>query len=91
MLMVIPLSFNRWTLFCEGTQLAVGEWWMAAGGLAFVVCGSWFVARGLWLMVGSHAVFTHPSKNGRVVVPMHPGDIPKGTLNDRLKRAGMKK
>jgi predicted RNA binding protein YcfA (HicA-like mRNA interferase family) len=40
---------------------------------------------------GSHAVFTHPSKSGRVVVPMHSGDIPKGTLNDILKRAGLKK
>jgi len=39
---------------------------------------------------GSHAVFKHPQRSGRVIVPMHPGDIPKGTLNDILKKAGLK-
>lgn len=40
---------------------------------------------------GSHAVFKHESKDGHIVVPIHPGDIPKGTLNDILKKAGLKK
>lgn len=40
---------------------------------------------------GSHAVFKHPDKTARITVPMHPGDLPKGTLNDILKKAGLKK
>jgi predicted RNA binding protein YcfA (HicA-like mRNA interferase family) len=40
---------------------------------------------------GSHVVFKHPNRTGRVVVPLHHGDIPKGTLSDILKKAGLKK
>ncbi|MBX3111620.1 MAG: type II toxin-antitoxin system HicA family toxin [Fimbriimonadaceae bacterium] len=40
---------------------------------------------------GVHAVYKHASKPGRVVVPMHAGDLPKGTLNDILKKSGLKK
>jgi len=40
---------------------------------------------------GSHALFKHPRRNGRITVPMHAGDLPKGTLNDILKKAGLKK
>lgn len=40
---------------------------------------------------GSHAVFKHQDRPGRIVVPMHSGDIPKGTLSDILKKAGLKK
>lgn len=40
---------------------------------------------------GSHAVYRHLTKPGIVVVPMHSGDIPKGTLNDILKKARLKK
>lgn len=39
---------------------------------------------------GSHAIFVHPMLPGRIVVPMHAGDMPKGTLNVILKRAGLK-
>lgn len=38
---------------------------------------------------GSHAVYKHAEKSGRLVVPMHPGDLPKGTLRDILKKAGL--
>jgi len=38
---------------------------------------------------GSHAVFKHPKRLGRIVVPMHPGDLPKGTMRDILKKAGV--
>jgi predicted RNA binding protein YcfA (HicA-like mRNA interferase family) len=38
---------------------------------------------------GSHAVFKHPLKEGRLIVPLHTGDIPKGTLNDIMKKAGL--
>lgn len=39
---------------------------------------------------GSHIQLKHPSKKGVVTVPMHSGDIPRGTLNSILKQAGLK-
>ena len=38
---------------------------------------------------GSHLQLIHPKKKGKVTVPMHSGDIPKGTLNAILKQAGL--
>ncbi|WP_333646039.1 type II toxin-antitoxin system HicA family toxin [Lacrimispora sp.] len=34
--------------------------------------------------------FKHPTKPGKVTVPMHSGDLPRGTLNSILKQAGLK-
>ena len=39
---------------------------------------------------GSHRQFIHPTKKGKVTVPVHSGDIPAGTLNAILKQAGLK-
>lgn len=39
---------------------------------------------------GSHIQLKHPNKKGLVTVPMHSGDIPRGTLNSILKQAGIK-
>jgi predicted RNA binding protein YcfA (HicA-like mRNA interferase family) len=39
---------------------------------------------------GSHNQYVHPTKSGRVTIPKHSGDIPKGTLNSILKQAGLK-
>ncbi len=39
---------------------------------------------------GSHLQLIHPQKPGKVTVPIHSGDIPKGTLNATLKQAGLK-
>ena len=39
---------------------------------------------------GSHLQLIHPSKKGKVTLPVHGGDIPKGTLNAILKQAGLK-
>jgi len=39
---------------------------------------------------GSHSQYSHPSKSGKVTVPMHGGDIPLGTLKSILKQAGLK-
>ncbi|ARP50597.1 type II toxin-antitoxin system HicA family toxin [Caproicibacterium sp. XB2] len=39
---------------------------------------------------GSHNQYIHPSKPGKVTIPKHKGDIPKGTLNSILKQAGLK-
>ena len=43
-----------------------------------------------WYIVdqdGSHAQLKHPTKPGKVTVPIH---IPPGTLNSILKQAGLK-
>ena len=41
---------------------------------------------------GDHRQYVHPIKPGVVTVPGHPGnDMPTGTLNSVLKRAGLKK
>ena len=39
---------------------------------------------------GSHLQLVHPKKKGKITVPVHGGDIPKGTLNAILKQAGLK-
>jgi predicted RNA binding protein YcfA (HicA-like mRNA interferase family) len=46
-----------------------------------------------WVMKeqkGSHLQLIHPVKKGKITVPVHGGDIPKGTLNAILKQAGLK-
>ena len=40
---------------------------------------------------GSHRQFKHPTKKGKVTVPGKMSkDVPKGTLNNVLKQAGLK-
>ena len=39
---------------------------------------------------GSHYYYEHPTKKGKIPVPHHAGDIPKGTANSILKQAGLK-
>ncbi|HEY5326531.1 MAG TPA: type II toxin-antitoxin system HicA family toxin [Mucilaginibacter sp.] len=39
---------------------------------------------------GSHLQMVNSNKPGKVTVPVHKGDIPKGTLNAILKQAGLK-
>jgi len=39
---------------------------------------------------GSHLQLVHPTKIGKVTLPIHGGDIPKGTLNSIMKQAGLK-
>jgi len=40
---------------------------------------------------GNHRQYVHPTKRGTVTVPGHEGDdMPVGTLNSILKRAGLK-
>lgn len=39
---------------------------------------------------GSHLSLKHPIKPGKVTVPIHSGDLPRGTLNSILKQAGLK-
>lgn len=40
--------------------------------------------------VGSHRQYVHPTKKGKITVPMHRGDTPPGTLNSIIKAAGLK-
>jgi predicted RNA binding protein YcfA (HicA-like mRNA interferase family) len=48
-----------------------------------------------WVLVrtkGSHRQFQHPTKPGTVTIAGNSGvDVPVGTLNSVLKRAGLKK
>ena len=39
---------------------------------------------------GSHAQYRHATKPGLVTVPMHPGDLPVGTLKSIEKQADVK-
>ena len=40
---------------------------------------------------GSHKIFKHPTNPNNVSVPVHSSqDLKKGTLNDILKKAGIK-
>lgn len=46
-----------------------------------------------WLFknqVGSHRHYIHPTKPGKVTIPFHSKEIPKGTENSILKQAGLK-
>lgn len=38
---------------------------------------------------GSHRHYTHPSKSGKVTIPFHNKDLPKGTENSIRKQAGI--
>ncbi len=40
---------------------------------------------------GSHHIYYHPKMKRRVVVPLHKRDLPKGTLFEILKQAGINK
>ena len=38
---------------------------------------------------GSHEIWRNPDTQRRVVIPNHPGDIPKGTLRKMIQQAGL--
>jgi len=40
---------------------------------------------------GSHHIYFHPVSKRRVVVPFHNKDLPKGTLLEILRQAGIEK
>lgn len=39
---------------------------------------------------GSHLQLVHPVKAGKVTVPMHKDDLPKGTVHAIMKQVGLK-
>ena len=40
---------------------------------------------------GSHHIYYHPEAKRRVIVPLHKRDLPKGTILEILKQAGISK
>lgn len=40
---------------------------------------------------GSHQIYMLPDRTKRVIVPIHNKDLPKGTLTNILKQAGIDK
>lgn len=45
----------------------------------------WYVVK----QVGSHRHYKHPTKPGKVTIPIHRGDIDKGTVKSILRQAGL--
>lgn len=45
----------------------------------------WYVVK----QVGSHRHYKHPVKSGKVTIPIHSGDLDKGTAKSILKQAGL--
>lgn len=46
-----------------------------------------------WFLVdvkGSHHQYKHQTKEGKVTIPNHRGDIPQRVVNSILKQAGLK-
>lgn len=39
---------------------------------------------------GSHKNYIHPTKPGKVTIPFHKKDLPKGTENSIKRQAGLK-
>ncbi|MCD8326294.1 MAG: type II toxin-antitoxin system HicA family toxin [Lachnospiraceae bacterium] len=39
---------------------------------------------------GSHRHYKHPTKPGKVTIPFHSKELPKGTENSIRKQAGLK-
>lgn len=54
--------------------------------IKLLFANGWYVVN----FKGSHIQLKHAKKEGKVTVPFHNKDIPKGTLNNILKQAGMK-
>jgi predicted RNA binding protein YcfA (HicA-like mRNA interferase family) len=51
-----------------------------------LVADGWYELQG---KKTGHKQFKHPSKSGKVTVPMHPGDIPRWTLKMIKKQSGV--
>lgn len=45
----------------------------------------WYTVK----QVGSHRQYKHPTKKGKVTIPIHTGDIDPGTYKSILKQAGL--
>ena len=54
--------------------------------IKMIEADGWYLVR----VKGSHHHFKHPTKPGLTTVKHPDGDIPKGTLNNIRKQAGLK-
>ena len=45
----------------------------------------------LFRIKGSHHIFFNPDNKRKVIVPFHKKDLPRGTLFEIVKQAGLKK
>lgn len=50
-----------------------------------ITSDGWYFVK----QVGSHRHFKHPSKPGKVTIPIHSGDLDKTTVKSILKQAGL--
>ena len=50
-----------------------------------IMSDGWYFVK----KVGSHRHYKHPSKPGKVTIPIHSGDLDKRTANSILKQAGL--
>lgn len=48
----------------------------------------WYVVKQVG-QVGSHRHYKHPTKPGKVIIPIHRRDIDKGTVKSILRQAGL--
>lgn len=46
---------------------------------------NWYFVK----QVGSHRQYKHPAKPGKVTIPIHTGDLDKGTVKSIFKQAGL--
>lgn len=53
---------------------------------SIIKADGWYLQR----QKGSHRIYVHPTKPGRVIIPWHNRDIPAGTLHNILKAADIK-
>lgn len=53
---------------------------------SIILRDGWYLVK----QVGSHKQYKHPEKTGKVTIPMHKGDVDKGTANSILKQAGLR-
>ncbi|MDD7349771.1 MAG: type II toxin-antitoxin system HicA family toxin [Clostridiales bacterium] len=46
---------------------------------------NWYFVK----QIGSHRQYKHPTKPGKVTIPIHTGDLDKGTVKSIFKQAGL--
>ena len=51
-----------------------------------LVADGWYLKK----TSGSHHQYKHPTKPGKVTIPIHVGDLDKGTVNSILRQSGLK-
>lgn len=50
-----------------------------------ILSDGWYPVK----QVGSHRQYKHPTKPGKITIPIHSGDLDKGTAKSILRMAGL--